>query len=181
MRALALLALASIPLLAADAHRTDFPPFVMLIEDWNARAMGTANGLYFEGRWASRLVYRDHANWTLEVVATSGSAQGLGSTFRCENGWYSTYEAVTGQRPPPIFEPGLCNGVGRWIHYGAAWSHGWWARHDGPLSGQVTYEDPGERVVFDLRTGLPVRYEAGVTVSATPLLTTDFILERYGY
>jgi hypothetical protein len=74
----------------------------------------------------------------------------------------------------------LCNGVGRWIHHGVAWTYGWWSRHDGPLPAQVTYEASGERVIFDLQTGLPVRYEAGLTRGATPLATTDYTVERYG-
>lgn len=43
---------------------------------------------------------------------------------------------------------------------GLAWTYPW-ERSPGPGPNQVTITDPGERVVFDLRTGLPVVYEAG--------------------
>jgi hypothetical protein len=161
-----------------DAPRAqDLPPFVMLIDEWNAETLGTPDGRTFEGRWISRLDYHDRSNWTQEVIAVFGAARGLGSTFRCDAGWYSAYEAVTGSSPPPTFESGMCNGVGRWIRYGIVWSSFSWGRRDGPLPGQVTYEDRGERIVFDLKTGLPVRYDAGLTRGA-PALIIQYELVR---
>ena len=57
----------------------------------------------------------------------------------------------------------MCNGVGRWIHYGIASSFPWKRE---VADGRVTYTDPGERVVFDIATGLPLLYEAGLTTGS---------------
>lgn len=54
----------------------------------------------------------------------------------------------------------------------------WTMRQDGPEPGQVTYTDPGERIVFDLRTGLPVVYEAGLTTGPAKVRET-YLLERF--
>jgi hypothetical protein len=70
-----------------------------------------------------------------------------------------------------------CNGVPRWIHWGIAWRYPW-DRSPGPELGQVTLTDPGERIVFDMRTGLPVVYEAGLTTGAVRYRET-YRLERF--
>ena len=48
--------------------------------------------------------------------------------------------------------------MNRWIHPGLACCYRWKKEI---ADGRLTYTDPGERVVFDLGTGLPLLYEAG--------------------
>jgi len=57
----------------------------------------------------------------------------------------------------------MCTSLDRWIHYGIAWSFPW-KKEVG--NGTITYTDPGERVVFDANSGLPLVYEAGLTTRA---------------
>lgn len=162
--------LVTIPDLAGN--RGDFRPFFMTIEVWNAEAVRLADGTRLPRTDLFRLEYWDRRNWTLTQLEAErivdGSSCRSGDTYR-----YDLREGWTYRTSDPTF----CNGVGRWIHWGIAWSYPW-AREDGPEPGQVTYSDPGERIVFDIRTGLPVVYEAGLTTGSAKSRET-YRLERY--
>jgi hypothetical protein len=69
----------------------------------------------------------------------------------------------------------MCNGVGRWIHYGIASSFPWKRE---VAAGLVTYTDPGERVEFDLATGLPLLYEAGLTTGSVGISRSSALSGR---
>ena len=154
---------------------SDFPPFVMTIVDWTSQR-GYVNGTYTEGSYTYRLEYQARDDWTMTVVGDSTIAgiPDLGGS-RCDHGTYETFDArghVTGQ----LREPPGCNGVGRWIHRGLA-EHWGWPRI--VQDGRAIYTLDGERVVFDLTTGLPVLYEAGLSGASVGTWTV-FRLERYG-
>lgn len=180
MRALLAVALLAGLAPTAGPGPHDFPPFVMTIEVWRAAAVGLADGRRIAGMETYRLEYRYGDDWTQTMTSASLAAAidprtetmisaRVGSTAECRQGDYRSFDALTKWRTVGR-EPGMCNGVGRWIHYGIAWSSHWaergWTRHEGPARGQVTYEHQGERVTFDLHTGLPVLYEAGLNRGA---------------
>lgn len=166
----ALFALVFVPDLSGQ--RGDFRPFEMTIEIWNSEAVGLADGRYLPRTDLYRLVYWDRRSWKLEMYESGrivdGSECRAGDTYR-----YDLREGWTYRTSDPTF----CNGVGRWIHWGIAWTYPW-QRTPGPEPGQVTLTDPGERIVFDLRTGLPVVYEAG-PVSGSVGYRETYRLERF--
>lgn len=166
----------AVALVGDVAGARDFRPFLMTIEQWDAEAGSTSDGRKLPRTEVYRLEYWDRRNWTLTRVDDPEDVDRFVEGRRCRAGQYSWYDPQLGWRWGSS-DPADCNGVGRWIHWGIAW-HYRWARIDGPLPGQVTYEDPGERVVFDVRTGLPLLYEAGLTRG--PARARDiYRLERY--
>lgn len=169
-----LVALVFIPDLSGQ--RGDFRPFLMTIEFWNAEAIGLSDGTRLPRTEIYRLEYWDRRNWSMTRIDDPEYVDRFVEGRRCRAGRYHQYDARVGWVWMSD-DPGFCNGVGRWIHWGIAWTYPW-AREDGPQPGQVTYTDPGERVVFDLRTGLPVVYEAGLTTGAAKVRET-FRLEGF--
>ena len=154
------LAIAAVQWLA-PLVRPDFPPFVMTIEQWdNYRAY--KDGQTIQGTAVYRLEYQRRDDWTLTLLTDEVVPQERGQGMACRRGTYGSIDAG-GAFTALSRDSGLCNGVGRWIHYGIAWSYPWKREVAGGL---VTYTDPGERVVFDLATGLPLLYEAGLTTGA---------------
>lgn len=132
----------------------------MTIEQWDRVRVSYSDGRTIEGTSVYRLDYhrRDDWTWTLvsdHVVGMTPPEPGQGHA--CRNGTYGRLDA-RGNFTPESTDPAMCNGVGRWIHYGIASSYPWKKE---VADGRVTYTDPGERVVFDLATGLPLLYEAG--------------------
>lgn len=156
------LAIAAVQLLAPRL-RPDFPPFVMTIEQWDRVRVAYSDGRTIGGTSVWRLDYNRRDDWTLTLVTDELALQGPGGHGQaCHNGTYGYIE--TGGKFTATETNSLnCNGVGRWIHHGFAWSYPWKKE---VADGRVTYTDPGERVVFDLATGLPLLYEAGLTTGS---------------
>lgn len=146
-------------LVADVAGARDFQPFLMTIEQWLAVAERHSDGSTRPRTELSRLEYWDRRNWTMTRIDDPEHVDRFVEGRRCRAGRYHHYDPRVGWQWLSD-DPGFCNGVDRWIHWGIAW-HYPWARTDGPGSDQVTYLDPGERIVFDARTGLPLLYEAG--------------------
>jgi len=144
----------------------DFRPFVMTIEEWNADRGRTADGRTITGTYVYRVEYRDRSNWTRTLVADSalGAPTVLipGQGSACRNGAYGHID-INGVFQANSTDPLMCTSLDRWIHYGIAWSFPW-KKEVG--NGTITYTDPGERVVFDANSGLPLVYEAGLTTGA---------------
>ena len=157
----ALLVLAATIAVAQLWPEPDFAPFVMTIEDWTSAKMGFSDGRVIEGTTIHRLDYRSRDEWTLTLVSETPVAprppQPVG--YACRSGTYG-HITTDGMFAAQSTDPRMCSGVGRWIHYGIAWSYPWKKEIDGE---HITYTDPGERVVFDRVTGLPLLYEAGLT------------------
>lgn len=149
--------------LAAPLLRPDFPPFVMTIEQWDKVRVAYSDGRTIGGTSVWRVEYHRRDDWTWTLVTDEVAPQdpgGHGSA--CRKGTYG-YVDARGNFNPTSTDPAMCNGVGRWIHYGVATSLPWTKE---VADGRVTYILTGERVVFDLTTGLPVLYEAGSTTGA---------------
>jgi len=147
----------------ATAFRADFPPFVMTIEEWNSVRVAYSDGRTVTGTYVYRLEYRRRDEWSLILVSDDLAAASVppqGSA--CRNGTYGQLSAH-GDFTATSTDPGMCNGVGRWIHYGIARAYPWTKEL---TDGLIIYTDPGERVVFDSATGLPELYEAGITTGA---------------
>lgn len=157
LSALAVIALAIVVVQLLPWPRPDFPAFVMTIEEWDAVRVGYADGRTAGGTAVYRLEYHRRDDWTLTLVRDDVVPQEPGQGYACRDGTYGHLDA-RGRFTGTSTEPAMCNGVGRWIHYGIAWSYPW--KKD-VAGGLVTYADPGELVVFDLATGLPLLYEAG--------------------
>jgi hypothetical protein len=159
--------------------RGDFAPFVMTIEEWNADRGRTADGRSIEGTYVYRVGYHDRANWTRTLIADNAPGaqivlvpqQGNG----CRNGVYGQID-VSGTFHATSADPLMCTSLDRWIHYGLAWSY-LWKREI--CDGTITYTDPGERVMFDATTGLPLLYEAGLTTGAAKYRVT-YRLDSWG-
>ena len=134
----------------------DFDPFTMKIEVYNT-PYGAAQGvLALTG--TDELHYTDHSNWTVQTV-------GDAYVYACRDGLYGHFDEAGVFHSGSIKDAFPCPAPGRWIAYGWARSVPW----DKTVSGQtVTYQSEGERVVFDLTTGLPVLYEAGASTGALP-------------
>lgn len=173
----ATLAIATVEL--AWPARPDFPPFVMTIEDWNSQRVGLSDGRRLAGTYVHRLEYRRRDDWSLTLVFDEipgySKADDPYDNTTCRNGVYGHVDrgGVFHERSR---DPGFCNGVGRWIHYGIAWRYPWRREVAGDT---IVYTDPGERVVFDARTGLPLLYEAG-PVDGPVGERTKFRLDRWG-
>ena len=156
--------------------RRDFPPFVMTIETWDDVRVRHADGTHVGGTSVWRLEYRRRDDWRVTLVSDSLSQMEQGYGQECAGGTYRHFD-VRGKLSGVTNEPGMCNGVARWIHYGMAWHYPW----DREVTGdRVIYTDPGERVAFDLTTGLPLLYEAGRIDGAIGHRTV-FRLERWGH
>jgi hypothetical protein len=147
----------------APRLRPDFPPFVMTIEQWDRVRVGYSDGRTIGGTSVWRLDYDRRDDWTLILVTDELAPQDPGGHGQaCHNGTYG-YIETDGKFTATETHSLNCNGVGRWIHHGIAWSYPWKKE---VADGRVTYTDPGERVVFDLATGLPLLYEAGSTTGS---------------
>lgn len=139
------------------ATRPDFPPFVMTIEEWDSVRVGYADGRTIGGTAVYRLEYHRRDDWSLMLVSDDAVPQEPGQGWACRNGTYGHLDP-RGTFTATSTDPAMCNGVGRWIHYGIARLYPW-AKEI--ADGHVTYTNSGERLVFDLASGLPVLYEAG--------------------
>ena len=136
----------------------DYPPFVMTMEIWNAARIGYSDGRMIGGTSVYRLEYHRRDEWTLILVSDDlGQLPGQGNA--CRNGTYGYIDIHGGFHGSNRDDLGLCNEVGRWIHAGLAECYPWKREIQ---DGRVIYTDPGERVVFDRATGLPLEYKAGI-------------------
>lgn len=144
-----------------SAAAPDFPPFLMTIEEWNSQRVGFPDGRRLAGTYVYRLEYVRRDHWTQTLIADEVPGHDPGppreKPIACRDGVYGWIEP-SGAFTETSRDPGHCNGVGRWIHYGMAWNYRW-QKEIG--DGVITYSDPGERVVFDAASGLPRLYEAG--------------------
>ena len=150
--------------IVAPRLRPDFPAFVMTIEQWDSDR-GYRDGRYLAGTSVYRVEYhrRDDWSWTLVTDEVSPQDPG-GHGYACHNGTYGYVEAG-GKFTATETHSDNCNGVGRWIHYGIASSlPSPWTKE--VAGGRVTYTLTGEQVVFDLATGLPLLYEAGLSTGS---------------
>ncbi|HEX4744713.1 MAG TPA: hypothetical protein VFW12_08600, partial [Candidatus Limnocylindria bacterium] len=135
----------------------DFRPFVMTIEVWDAVRMSYPDGRTVGGATVQRLAYQRRDEWTLTVASDDLGSMTPGAGVACRDGTFGSID-VDGAFHATSTDPGLCNGVARWVRPGMACCYRW---EKEVANGRVTYTSPGERVVFDLETGLPVLYEAG--------------------
>lgn len=156
----------------------DFPPFVMTIEEWTSQRVGLSDGRRLAGTYVYRLEYRRRDDWSLTLVfdEVPGYSKAVDpyDNWTCRDGVYGHVDRA-GAFQERSRDPLFCNGVGRWIHYGLAWRYPWKRE---VANGQITLTDPGERIVFDQPSGLPLLYEAGLTNSGVGSRTT-FRLERW--
>ena len=157
----------------------DFPPFVMTIEEWNADRGRTVDGATITGTYVYRVEYHDRSNWTRSLTADIAPGAPtrliLGQGNACRAGTYGQVD-IHGVFHATSTDPLMCTSLDRWIHYGIAWSYPW-AKQVG--DGTITYTDPGERVVFDPSTGLPLVYEAGLTTGNATYRVT-YRVESWG-
>jgi hypothetical protein len=134
----------------------------MTIEQWDSDR-GYRDGRTIEGTAIYRIEYLSRDNWTWTLVTDEVAPQDPGGHgYACRDGTYGYIDAP-GNFTATSTNSDNCNGVGRWIHYGIAWSFPWKKE---VADGRITYTDPGERVVFDQATGLPLLYEAGLTTGS---------------
>lgn len=129
----------------------------MTIEEWDAVRISYADGRTIGGTAIYRLEYHRRDHWTLTLVSDELGAMAPGHGNACRDGTYGSVSA-DGMFQARSTDPGHCNGVSRWVRPGMACCYRWKKEI---VSGRVTYYETGERVVFDLKTGLPVLYEAG--------------------
>ena len=135
----------------------DYPPFVMTIEEWDSVRMTYPDGRTIDGTSLYRLEYHRRDDWTLTLVSDELGAMAPGQGNGCRNGAYGSID-VGGTFRATSRDPALCNGVPRWVHSGMVCCYSWTRQ---VANGLVTYTSPGERVVFDMQTRLPLIYEAG--------------------
>ena len=153
--------------------RPDFRPFLMTIEYRSSQRIGYSDGRVVGGTTVYRLEYHRYDEWTLTVVSDDlGVIPGQGNA--CRDGTYGHID-IHGVYQETSRDPAMCNGVSRWVHYGIAWSYPG-ERHE--ADDRIEYTDPGERVVFDARTGLPLLYEAG-PVGGSVVERDVYRLERW--
>jgi hypothetical protein len=152
----------------------DLPPFVMTITRSDSQRVGFGDGRTLGGTSIYRLEYHDRNNWSLVLtsdVIPGGTGAEAGQGVACRDGAYghivSDGSFSVGER-----SPGGCHyAPDRWIGYGIATGMRW----DKTIVGNVvTYEDYGERVSFDRRTGLPITYEAGLSPGALGHLVVTY-------
>ena len=148
--------------LLAPRLRPDFPAFVMTIEQWDKVRVAYSDGRTIGGMSVYRVEYHRRDDWTWTLVKDEVAPAEPGQGVACRNGTYGQLDAA-GNFTATSTDPAMCNGVGRWIHYGIASFFPWKREVADRL---VTYTDPGERVVFDLASGLPLLYEAGLTTGS---------------
>lgn len=152
----------------------DFQPFVMTIESWNGARQGTSVGTAVGGTETYRLEYQSRTDWTMTLVSDDLQLLAPGQGSRCRNGMYQTFDPRGQLTVGP--KDARCDGVGRWIHFRIAESLPW-PRES--ADGRVTYTSNGERITFDLSTGLPVLYESGPPGGSVGERMI-FRLDRYG-
>ena len=157
------------------AGRPDFRPFVMTIEEWDSARTRYPDGRTTGGTSIYRLEYQRRDLWTLTLVSDDTGAMALGQGNACRNGAYGQV-SPDGTFRVTSSDPDMCNGVPRWVRPGMACCYSW-SRSVG--DGLVTYTSPGERVVFDLQTGLPHIYEAGPVGGAAVGHRTVYRWERW--
>lgn len=132
-----------------------------------------ADGRTVGGTATYRLEYQRRDHWTLALVSDEfGGVPRQGSA--CREGTYGSI-GVDGVFHARSTDPGFCNGVPRWVRPGMACCYTWKKEI---ANGRVTYTETGERVVFDLATGLPLLYEAG-PVDGPVATRTVYRLERW--
>jgi hypothetical protein len=156
----------------------DFAPFVMTITEYDTNRVGFSDGRTLAGTAVYRLEYRDHNNWTYTLISDDVPGYGFvaspGQGYACRGGEYGTFDAQAAFRITSR-EPHVCYAIGRWIGYGIAWAVPW---EKVTSNGIVTYTSYGERVCFDLKTGLPIQYEAGTNPGAVGHHVTTFQVEH---
>jgi hypothetical protein len=146
----------------APLLRPDFAPFVMTIEQWDSDR-GYRDGRTLQGTAVYRIEYHRRDDWTWTLVRDDLAPDDSGGHgYACRSGTYGSIDPRSGFTALSM-DSEMCNGVGRWIHYGIASSYPWKKEVE---NGRVIYTDPGERVVFDVATGLPLLYEAGLTTGS---------------
>jgi hypothetical protein len=144
--------------------RPDFPPFVMTIEQWDKVRVAYSDGRTVGGTSLYRVEYHHRDDWTWTLLKDEVAPEEPGGGVACRNGTYGHLDG-RGNFAASSTDPAMCNGVGRWIHYGIASSlPSPWTKQ--AADGRVTYTLTGERVVFDIATGLPLLYEAGLTTGS---------------
>jgi hypothetical protein len=159
--------------------RPDLAPFVMTITRVNSQRVGFSDGTRLGGTSVERLEYRDRNNWSVVLVSDvipgwTGASPGQGAA--CRDGAYghiSTEGAFTITEPSVV--DGCHNVPDRWIGYGIATRMPWAKTISGNV---ITFEDYGERVSFDARTGLPIKYEAGLSPNAIGHLVVTYQVEQ---
>jgi hypothetical protein len=158
------LAIVALQFVAPLLPRPDFPPFVMTMEQWD-NVRGYRDGRTVGGTAVYRIEYHRRDDWTWTLVTDEVAPQDPGGHgYACRSGTYGSVDA-SGNFAAWSTDPDNCNGVGRWIHYGIASSlPSPWTKE--VADGRVTYALTGERIVFDLTTGLPLLYEAGLTTGS---------------
>ncbi len=160
--------------------RSDFAPFVMTITSFDSDRVGLSDGRRLAGTSVYRLDYHDRDNWSLVLVSdvvpgwTAVAIPGQGSA--CRDGAYGHIGVdgrfTVGDRSPD----GKCHyAADRWVQPGIATALPWHKVVEGDV---VTYESYGERVSFDRRTGLPIRYEAGLSPGAIGRLVVTYEVEQ---
>ena len=153
----------------------DYKPFVMTIEAWNIARIGYSDGRTVAGTETYRVEYRRYDDWKMTLIGDDLSVSAVGQGWRCDSGLFSTFDSQ-GKMTARSNDPSNCNGIGRWIHWGiASWCP--WQRE--VVDGQAICSDGSERIVVDLRTGLPVLYEAGRSRGSVGERMV-FRVERYG-
>ena len=135
----------------------DFPPFLMTIEEWDAVRIGYSDGRTIGGTAVYRLEYHRRDHWNLSLVSDDLGSMAPGQGNACRDGAYGQLDPAGTFRVTST-DPAFCNGVGRWVHYGIAWRYPWKRES---ANGRIAYTDPGERVDFDIESGLPLLYETG--------------------
>lgn len=176
--ALAMLVVQLVPWSPASS-RGDFVPFAMTITGWSsARAGGFSDGRpTLSGTSVYRLEYNSRENWTITLVSDEiGGRPGVqmpDEAYACQRGLYGRVDLSGGfhlsNNPTP------CPGASRWIAYGMAWSVPW---DKTVTDGIVTYTNSGERVSFDLNSGLPILYEAGLSASGPAKERITYVMEQ---
>ena len=152
----------------------DFRAFVMTIDEWDSARVTYPDGRTTGGTSVYRLEYHRGDEWTLTLVSDELGAMAPGQGNACRDGAYGSIDPAGAFRETSR-DPGSCNGVPRWVHSGMACCYSW---PKTVANGLVTYASPGERVVFDMETRLPLVYEAGPVDGAIGHRTT-FHWERW--
>lgn len=153
----------------------DFAPFAMTIEEWDRARVSNSDGGTIAGSYVYRLEYHRRDDWKMTLIHDDLGSDLTGEVYECRDGVWLRFDARGGLNARSV-DSGYCNGVGRWIHYGFAQQLPWVRTLSGD---RVTYTDAGERIEFDLATGLPVLYEASSRDGVVGHKVT-FRIERYG-
>ena len=158
-------------------HR-DLAAFVMTITRVDSQRVGLSDGSRLGGTSVERLEYRDRNNWSIVLISdvipgwiTAAPGQGAA----CRDGAYG-HISTDGSFTVTDRPAGGCHyAPDRWVGYGIATGMPWAKTISGNV---ITYEDFGERVSFDVRTGLPIKYEAGLSPNATGHLIVTYQVEQ---